>query len=176
MHTFLCLLFSLSSFQSLKICVPVSSGSIRDRIFKIGVVIENLMLYCRIKNQIADLFSSLCLSFFLSLLFSDIKIFVSIFSGTIQAMHIAIVCIEMFEFSRYLDSMLLSKSSRKVNFEWFVFIAKCSNLELGTEMDKQLLYRGMSKVTYALVHPFICPFSFYSFSRHLNIDHLNYSS
>ena len=51
---------------TLKICVGVFSGTIIARILKLGIHMDNELLYCGIENQIPCSYSSLYLSIFLS--------------------------------------------------------------------------------------------------------------
>ena len=51
---------------TLKICVGVFSGTIIARILKLGILMDNDLLYCGIENQPPCSYSSLYLSIFLS--------------------------------------------------------------------------------------------------------------
>ena len=51
---------------TLKICVTVFSGTIIARILKLGIHLDNELLYCGIENQTPCSYSSLYLSIFLS--------------------------------------------------------------------------------------------------------------
>ena len=51
---------------TLKICVGVFSGTLKARILKLGIHIDNEMLYCVIENRTPCLYSFLYLSIFLS--------------------------------------------------------------------------------------------------------------
>ena len=51
---------------TLKICVRVFSGTFIARILKLGINIDNELLYCGIENQTPCSYSSLYLSIFLS--------------------------------------------------------------------------------------------------------------
>ena len=50
----------------LKICVGVFSGTLKARMLKLGIHIDNELLYCRIENRTPCSYSSLYLSIFLS--------------------------------------------------------------------------------------------------------------
>ena len=60
--------FSLSLYYmlTLKICVGVFSGTLKARMLKLGIHIDNELLYCRIENRTPCYYSSLYLSIFLS--------------------------------------------------------------------------------------------------------------
>ena len=49
-----------------KICVGVFSGTFKARMFKLGIHMDNELLYCGIENQTLWSYSSLYLSIFLS--------------------------------------------------------------------------------------------------------------
>ena len=51
---------------TLKICVGVFSGTLKARMLKLGIHIDNELLYCRIENRTLCSYSSLYLSIFLS--------------------------------------------------------------------------------------------------------------
>ena len=67
---------------TLRICVGVFSGTLKARMFKLGIHIDNELLYCGIENRTPCSYSSLYLSIFLSFKAK----FVSQFSpGNVQA-------------------------------------------------------------------------------------------
>ena len=66
---------------SLKICVGAFSGTLKARMLKLGIHIDNELLYCGMENRTPCFYSSLYLSIFLSFKAK----FVSVFSGTVQA-------------------------------------------------------------------------------------------
>ena len=51
---------------TLKICVEVFSGTLKARMLKLGIHIDNELLYCGIENRTPCSYSSLYLSIFLS--------------------------------------------------------------------------------------------------------------
>ena len=62
----------------------IFSGTIRPTKLKLGTHVDNGWLYCVYQNQAVPAFSSLYFFIFLSLQFSNIKSFVTIFSGTVR--------------------------------------------------------------------------------------------
>ena len=58
-------IFSLYNMFTFKICVGVFSGTFKARILKLGVHMDNELLYCWIENQTPCSYSSLYLSIFL---------------------------------------------------------------------------------------------------------------
>ena len=75
--------FFLSNFQTLKCFVTLFSGTVRPRIFKLCSLMDSGQVYRVYRNQAAAAYSSLFF-IFLSLQFSKIKIFVTLFSGTVR--------------------------------------------------------------------------------------------
>ena len=67
--------FFLSNCQILKFFVTLFSGTVRPRRLKLGTHIDSGQMYCVYRNQAAAAYSSLYFFSFLSLQFSNIKIF-----------------------------------------------------------------------------------------------------
>ena len=67
--------FFLSNFQTLKFFVTLFSGTVRPRRMKHGTQVASGQMYCVYRNQAAEVYSSLYFFVFLSLQFSNIKIF-----------------------------------------------------------------------------------------------------
>ena len=76
--------FFLSNFQILKYFVTLFSGTVRPRRLKLGTHMDSGQVYRVYRNQAAAAYSSLYFFIFLSLLFSIIKSFRPIFSGTLR--------------------------------------------------------------------------------------------
>ena len=55
---------------NIKICVRVFSGFFKARIVKLGILMDNELLYCGVENQTLCLYSSLYCSYFIIYLFS----------------------------------------------------------------------------------------------------------
>ena len=76
---------------TLKICVGVFSGTLKARMLKLGLHIDNELLYCGIENQPPCSYSTLYLSIFLSFM----AIFVSLFSPEmckLESSHMLYIC------------------------------------------------------------------------------------
>ena len=73
-------IFSFSNIQTLKILVTLFSGTVRPRGLKLGAHMDNWWIYCVYWNQAAAAYLSLYFFIFLSLKFSNIKMFLSHFS------------------------------------------------------------------------------------------------
>ena len=79
-YSFLCFFIFLSlQFSTLKFFVTLFSGTVRPRRLKLGTHVDNGQMYHVYQNQAAASYSSLCFFIFLSLQFSTLKIFVTLF-------------------------------------------------------------------------------------------------
>ena len=77
----------LSCFQTLKVFVTFFSGTVRPRRLELGTHVDNGLMYRVYRNQVVTAYSSLyvfIVFIFLSTQFSNIKIFVTLFSGTVR--------------------------------------------------------------------------------------------
>ena len=72
------------TFQTLEFFVTFFSGTVRPRRLKLGTHVDSGWMYHVYPNQAAAAYSSLYLFIFLSLQFSTLKIFVTLFSGTVR--------------------------------------------------------------------------------------------
>ena len=73
-------IFSFSSIQILKIFITLFSGNVRPRRLKLGAHVDDGWMYHVYRNQAAAVYLSLYFFIFLSLQFSNIKMFLSPFS------------------------------------------------------------------------------------------------
>ena len=74
-HPFISSFFFRSNFQTLKFFITLFSGTVRPRRLKLGTHIDSDQMYCVYRNQAAAAYLSLYFLIFLSLQFSNIKIF-----------------------------------------------------------------------------------------------------
>ena len=72
------------TFQTLEIFVTLFSGTVRPRRLKLGTHVNSGQMYHVYWNQAAAAYSSLYFFIFLSLQFSTLKFFVTLFSGTLR--------------------------------------------------------------------------------------------
>ena len=77
--------FFLSNFQTLKVFVTLFSGTVRPRRLKLGTHVGSGQMYCVYRSQAAPAYSSLYFFIFLSLQFSNIKIFRQTFLRNCEA-------------------------------------------------------------------------------------------
>ena len=112
--------FFLSNFQTLKLFITLFSGTVRSRRLKLGTHVDSGRMYRLYQNQAA---AHICPFIFRFLQFSNIKIFVTLFSGTVRLRR----------------------------------------LKLGIHMDNGGMYRGYQNHAAALIYPFI--FSFFCLSN-----------
>ena len=75
--------FFLSNFQTFNF-VTLFSGTVRPRRWKLGTLMDSGQMYRVYWNQAASAYLSLYFFIFLSLQFSNIEIFVALFSGTVR--------------------------------------------------------------------------------------------
>ena len=80
--------FFLSNFQTLKFFVTLFSGTVRPRRLKHGIHVASGHMYRVYRNQAAGVYSSLYFFVFLSLQFSNIKIFRHTFLRNCEACKI----------------------------------------------------------------------------------------
>ena len=78
------LIFLSLQFSTLKFFVTLFSGTVRPRKLKIGTHVDSGQMYHVYQNQAAAAYSSLYFFIFLSLQFSTLEFFVTLFSGTVR--------------------------------------------------------------------------------------------
>ena len=74
----------LSNFQTLIFFVTLFSGTVRPRRLKLGTHVDGEQMYHVHRNQAAAAYSSLYFFIFLSLQFSTLKFFITLFSGIVR--------------------------------------------------------------------------------------------
>ena len=84
-HPFISSFFFLSNFQTLKFFVTLFSGTVRPRRLKLSTRVDSGHMYRVYQNQAAAVYSSLYFFIFLSLQFSNIKLFVTLCSGAVRS-------------------------------------------------------------------------------------------
>ena len=72
------------TFQTLEFSVTLFSGTVRPRRLKIGTHMDSGQMYHVYQNQAAAAYSFLYFFIFLSLQFSTLKFFITLFSGTVR--------------------------------------------------------------------------------------------
>ena len=77
-------IFLFLQFSTLKFFITLFSGTMRPRRLKIGTRLDSGQIYHVYQNQAAASYSSLYLFIFLSLQFSTLKFFITLFSGTVR--------------------------------------------------------------------------------------------
>ena len=89
-HPFISSVFFLSNYQTLKFFVTFFSGNMRPRRLKRHTLVDSGQTYRVYRNQAAAAYLSLYFSFF-SLQFSNMKIFVTLFSKTVRSRRLKLV-------------------------------------------------------------------------------------
>ena len=77
-------IFLSLQFSTLKFLVTLFSGTVRPRILKLGTHVDSGQMYHVYQNQASVAYSSLYFFIFLSLQFSTLEFFVTLFSGTMR--------------------------------------------------------------------------------------------
>ena len=77
-------IFLSLQFSTLKFFITLFPGTVRPRRLKPGLHVDSGQMYHVYQNQVAAAYSSLCFFIFLSLQFSTLKSFVTLFSGTVR--------------------------------------------------------------------------------------------
>ena len=155
-HPFISSFFFLSNFQTLKFFTSILSGTVRPRRLKLGTHVGSGWMYHAYQNQTAAAYSSLYFFIFLSLEFSTLKFFITLFSGTVRLedwnlVHTKIVgrCI-MYSGIRLLLLIhpiissfffLFSFQTLKFLVTLFSGTVRLRRLKLCTNWDSGLMYR-----------------------------------
>ena len=77
-------IFLSLQFSTLKFFITLFSGTVRPRRLKLGTHVDSGQMYCVYRIQAAAAYSSHYFFIFLSVQFSNVKIFVTLFSGTVR--------------------------------------------------------------------------------------------
>ena len=143
-------IFLSLQFSNIKIFRHFFSGTVRPRRLKLGTHMDSGQMYSIYQNQAAAAYLSPYFFIFLSLQFSNIKIFVTLFSGTVrprnllhtysgQMYHVyqnqAAAAYSSFYFFIFLSNFL------KLKIFVHTFLIKCEawKVELGTYVDSGLV-------------------------------------
>ena len=83
-------IFLSLQFSTLKLFVTLFSGTVRPRRLKLGTHVNRGQMYLVYRNQAAAAYLSLYFFIFLSLQFSTLKFFITLFSGTVRPRRLKI--------------------------------------------------------------------------------------
>ena len=83
-HPFICSFFFLSSFQTSKFFITLFSGAVRPGRLILGTHVDSGQMYRVFRNQAAATYLFIYFFIFLSLQFSNIKMFITLLSGTVR--------------------------------------------------------------------------------------------
>ena len=147
--------FFLSNFQILKFFVILFSGTVRPGRLKLGTHVDSGQM-CRVyQNQVAAAYSSLYCSFFFLSNFQTLKVFVTLFSGTVRPRRLRLNTnvdngwmhrvywnqVAAAYLSLYFFSFLsLQFSNIKKNVTLFSGTVRPRRLKLGTHVDSGQMY------------------------------------
>ena len=154
-YSFLYFFIFLSNFQTLKFFVTLFSGSVRPRRLKLGTHVDSGQMYQLCRNQAAATYSSRYFFIFLSLQFSNIKIFRHTFLRNCEALKVITwntrgqmyhvywnqdaAAYSTLYFFIFL-SVQFSKPNYKKNSLFFSELLRPRRLKLGTHMDSGQMY------------------------------------
>ena len=129
--------FFLSNFQTLKFFVTLFSGTVRSRRMKFVTHMENGWMYRVYRNASAALICPFIFFIFLSLLFSNIKIFITLFSGTVRPKRLKL--------STHMDSGQMygvyrnQAAAAHSSLHFFIFLSlQFSNIEIFRHFSQEL--------------------------------------
>ena len=170
-HPFIFFIFLSLLFSTLKIFITLFSGTVRSRRVKFGTHIDSGQMYHVYWNQAAAAYSSHYLFIFLSLQFSTLKFFVTLFSGTARPRRWAgVSCIPesgscCVSFPHVPIFLSLQFSTLKFFVTLFSGTMRPRRLKIGTYVDSGQMYhipQNQAAAAYSSVYFFI--FSFLQFS------------
>ena len=153
---FISSLFFLSNFQMSKFFVTLFSATVRPRRLKHGTYVESGQMYRVYRNQAAGFYFSLYFFIFFSLQFSNIKIFFSLFSGTMRPRRLKrgtyVDSGEMYRvyrnqaasaYSSLYFFIFLSLQFRNIKIFRHTFLRNCVALKIdtSTHVDRGQMYR-----------------------------------
>ena len=176
-------IFLSLQFSTLKFFITLFSGTVRPRRLKIGTHLDSGQMYHVYQNQAAAAYSSLYFFIFLSLQFSTLKFFITLFSRTVRPRRLKLgTHIDIGQMYRVYRNQTAASYSSLYFFIFFLsnfqtlkfFVTLLSGtlrprrLKLGTHVDSGLMY-GYTRIRLLLLIPL---FIFY-FS---NIQILKFSS
>ena len=84
-------IFLSPQFSTLKFLVKLFLGTVRPRRLKLGTHVDSGQMYHVYQNQAAAAYLSLYFFIFLSLQFSTLKFFVTLFSGTMRPRRLKLI-------------------------------------------------------------------------------------
>ena len=135
-HPFISSFFFLSNFQTLKFFVTLFSGTVRPRRLKLGTHMDSRQMYRLYWNQAAAAYLSLYFSFFYLSNFQTLKIFITLFSGTVKPRRLKLgIHVDNGQMFRVYQNQAASAYS---SLYWTV---KPRRLKLDIHVDSGQMYR-----------------------------------
>ena len=150
------LIFLSLQFSTLKFFVTLFSGTVRPRRLKIGTHVDSGQMYHVYRNQAGAAYLSLYFFIFLSLQFSTLKIFITLFSGTVRprrlklGTHVDIgqmYCVYQNQAAALICPFISSffflsnYQTLKIFVTFFSGTVRSRRLKLGTHVDSGQMYR-----------------------------------
>ena len=174
-------IFLSLQFSTLKFFITLFSGTVRPRRLKLGTLIDSAQMYHVYQNQAAAAYWSPYFFIFLSLQFSTLKFFVTLFLETMRPRRLKL--------DTHMDSGQLyhvyqnQAAASYSSLYFFIFLSlqfstlkflvtlfsgtvRPRGLKLGTHVDTGQMYDVYQNQVSALVQPFISSFFFLSNFQH----------
>ena len=165
-------IFLSLQFSTLKFLVTLYSGAVRPRRLKLGTHMDSGQMYHVYRNQAAAAYSSLYFFSFLSLQFSTLKFFITLFSGPMrhrrlkigthvdsgQMYHVYQNQAAAYSYLNFFLFLSLQFSTFKVFIILFSGTVRPRRLKLGTHIDSGQMYhvyRNQAAATYLSLYFFI---------------------
>ena len=166
-------IFLSLQFSTLKFFVTLFSRTVRPKRFKIGTHVESGQIYHVYRNQAAAAYSSLYCFIFLSLQFSTLKFFITLFSGTVRPRRLKIgthvdsgqmyhvyrnQAAAMYSSLYFFIFLSLQFSTLKFFITFFSGTVRPRRLKLGTHVDSGQMYhvyRNQAAAAYSSLYCFI---------------------
>ena len=160
--------------------ITLFSRTVRPRRLKLGTHVVSGQMYCVYRNQAAAAYSSLYFFVFLFLELSNLKIFFTLFSGTMrprrlklgthvdrgQMYHVSGIRLLLLIHPFISSFFFLSNfQTLKVFVTLFSGTARPRRLKLGTNVDSGQMCPVYRNQAAALICPFISLFFFFQFSN-----------
>ena len=170
-------IFLFLQFSTLKFFVTLFSGTLRPRSLKIGTRLDSGQMYHVYQNQAAASYSSLYFFIFLSLQFSTLKFFITLFSGTVRPRSLKLgthidsgqmyhvyqnQAAAAYSSPYFFIFLSLQFSTLKFFVTLFLGTMRPRRLKLGTHVDSGQMYHVYQNQA-AAAYSSLCFFIFLSF-------------
>ena len=165
--------FFFLQFSTLKFFITLFSGTVRPRRLKLGTHLDSAQMYRVYQNQAAAFIHPFISSFYFLSNFQTLKIFITLFSGTMRPedwnlVHtwtvgscIVYTGIRLLLIHPFISSFFFLSNYQTLNIfiTFFSGTVRSRRLKLGTHVDSGQMYRPGIRLL-LLICPFVSSFSF----------------